>query len=71
LNVGPVIPGVAACAVATSRSATTAARSNLVIEIDFVIFVALIAALLIADTIGDAVADVHLGHETAEIFFGV
>jgi hypothetical protein len=47
LNVGPVIPGAAACAtVVYKATAITIAKSSFVVEIAFFMFVALIAALL-------------------------
>ena len=74
MNVGPVMPGVAENAAGATNSATAAvnaARSFRVFEIAFFMFVALIAALLIAivpeGAAVDAVANVDLGHQPAEV----
>src|SRR5580700_5223472 len=67
------MPGAAAKAVAVSSNAAIVARSSREFEIAFVIFVAFIAALLIAlvsvrIATTHTVADMYFGHHPAEIF---
>src|SRR3974390_781845 len=69
----PVIPGAAANATGATDSvaAATSARRSCVLNAAFFMFFGFIAALLIAGVTkcasGHAVADMHLGHKTAEV----
>src|SRR3974377_1847756 len=74
LNVGPVMPGAAANATCAKNSvaATASARRSCVSNVAFFMFFGLIAALLIAGitertAASDAIADVDLGHHSAEV----
>src|SRR6516225_8878652 len=67
------MPGTAPYAVAVSSNAATAVSASRVIEIAFIVFLALIAALLLARiperiAATDAAADMDFGHHATEVF---